>query len=1184
MIIKIVYFAYLIPNKWEPIVTEQLDALKKIDLYEKAQNIYISIISNDSELIKLKNLLSKKYSKIEIKNIYKENVYEYPGIKTLYQIAEDDDNICILYFHSKGMTSNQHQTREYLFKYTIENYMEGINEFKKNNNLDVVCAIPHINGFAYFNFFWVRSSYVRNYCSRPEISDNRYIWEVWIGNEFSRKKNIITYSPIIKYNQVKSTDEVWTIPENMINNKINNDKVNNDNNDNIKTLNVSFDEQFNVTVIKDTKIKESLNNKKEPLINKKEPLINNNKEPLINNNKEPLINKKEPLINKKEPLINNKKEPLINNKKEPLINNKKEPLINNKKEPLINNKEPLINNKKEPLINKKEIKINDSNLNNNNLSNINPYSIYEKNKNQNMYVLDLGADIGHNTYILSKRFKKVIALETENLTIINENIKKFNLRNIIICNKQLVNIKKNLETNITIKELVYNYIYSINEKLGFINCDLKGLEEDIIEDLYHIAFINKCKIFIKFNFDKWQNPDINRYNYLFNYFIYNKLLNNEFILFEPNYFNNLQLIKNNMSIMIISYNQYTYVSNMVKQLEKYTTDIVIVDNNSTYQPLLNYYNNEFKYTLLKMNKNIGHKVYESEFVNYIFGNIFIITDPDLRFNSKLPNNFINEMVKVSNEYKAGRVGFALLIDTPDIREELTYAGVPLKIWEGRFWQSKMHHPTLELYNAAIDTTFCLLNTIHNIHGLSIRVGGLYTCKHLPWHKNYYKELLDDEYDQYLINNVSTNFWYDDNKKKIEPSNVKQTVKPIIKPDKNLKNKLLIKSVIKQDDIIEDKIKDKIEDKIKNNQVIKPIIKPIIKLDNKVDNKVDNKEDNLANNQNYKFLFDDWIINKIKDKLNNAINISYYNDDFNDYFNQIITTKYKIVNFINSNNEITFKQFIYEELFLKQNNKSIKFINLNYDGHEELILEDILYYCYINNVTIYIQFNINKWIDKNINRYNYLFQNFDCYENNEIISNLSLINKSKILFILKKNIINLNNIYKKNIPAVIIAYNNLNSIKKIIIQLEKYTNDIIIIDNNSTCLKLLSFYKDEYKYTLFKQNKNYGYNIHKKPFINTFIGPTYLLTEVLVEFNKQLPDNFIDQFIDILNYFQAESVGFAINNNYQVNDNESKNWIYKLLYKNYDIYLVNNNINTFSLINKNNNGGNYRIGGNFIGYL
>ena len=86
------------------------------------------------------------------------------------------------------MTSNQRKTRQYIFKHTIENYKERIREFIKNKDLDVVCAIPHINGFAFFNFFWVRSSYVRNYCSYPEITTDRYVWEEWIGTEFSRKK------------------------------------------------------------------------------------------------------------------------------------------------------------------------------------------------------------------------------------------------------------------------------------------------------------------------------------------------------------------------------------------------------------------------------------------------------------------------------------------------------------------------------------------------------------------------------------------------------------------------------------------------------------------------------------------------------------------------------------------------------------------------------------------------------------------------------------------------------------------------------------------------------------------------------------------------------------------------------------------------------------------------------------
>ena len=308
-----------------------------------------------------------------------------------------------------------------------------------------------------------------------------------------------------------------------------------------------------------------------------------------------------------------------------------------------------------------------------------------------------------------------------------------------------------------------------------------------------------------------------------------------------------------------------------------------------------------------------------------------------------------------------------------------------------------------------------------------------------------------------------------------------------------------------------------------------------------------------------------------------LNISYYNENYNNHFNQIIKPKYKIVNIINLPNEITFKQYIYEELYLYEDlhssKKIIKFINLNYNGDEELILEDILYYSYINNINICINFNINRWIDKNINRFNYLFINFDCYENNEIISNLSLINNSKILFILKKNINKINNIYKKNMSILIIAHNNLITIKNIISQIEHYTNDIIIIDNNSTCSKLLSYYNNEYNYTLFKQNKNYGYDVYKKAFINNLIGPIFLLTDSELNLNNKLNINFIDHFIDILKYFNADSIGFALD---KQSPNDSKNWIYKLIYKNYDIYLVKNNNNTCSLINKNNTGGNFRV--------
>ena len=201
--IKIVYFAYLVPDAWFGIVTEQLDNLQNLKLYENASNIYISVIADDIEFGKLKELIKSKYQKLEIINHYHENVYEYPGIKAIYDLADaNDDNTILLYFHSKGMTSHAHHQRIILFNKTIKPYEEIITEFQNNKDLDISCILPHPAGFAYFNFFWVRSSYVKKYLCEPIITTDRFYWEVWLGNPFSTKEKIITYSPILKYDTI----------------------------------------------------------------------------------------------------------------------------------------------------------------------------------------------------------------------------------------------------------------------------------------------------------------------------------------------------------------------------------------------------------------------------------------------------------------------------------------------------------------------------------------------------------------------------------------------------------------------------------------------------------------------------------------------------------------------------------------------------------------------------------------------------------------------------------------------------------------------------------------------------------------------------------------------------------------------------------------------------------------------
>ncbi len=407
-------------------------------------------------------------------------------------------------------------------------------------------------------------------------------------------------------------------------------------------------------------------------------------------------------------------------------------------------------------------------------------------------VLNIGAWIGTTTICLSKKFHHVIAVETDHVSLecLRNNLHASDCNNVTICNKPVKDINDSITQSITIKQLIYDYVYTntnINtHKISLIKCDIKGGEEDVLEDILHFAYYNQCKVYMSFHHDWWKSKKINDFHYLFKYFniktTYNsdELLKNPCEYIQQNPFGSLLfepieagiLIKNNITSVIIGYNQLTYIRNMVKQLEKYTTDIVIIDNNSNYQPLLDYYKNDFKYTLLRQASNKGYTVYVDNNIQKLVGDCYVLTDPDLEFNTKLPDNFIHTLIDISHYFKAYKVGFALLIDAPDIRTDVKMHGRSVQEWEKAFWKTPLVYPadpSIELYNAAIDTTYCFINKRNkyncsneftcNKHDKStyIRVAGDYTCKHIPWHKNFQLNLPPGEFESYMSNNLSTNW-------------------------------------------------------------------------------------------------------------------------------------------------------------------------------------------------------------------------------------------------------------------------------------------------------------------------------------------------------------------------------------------------------------------------------------------
>jgi len=211
-------------------------------------------------------------------------------------------------------------------------------------------------------------------------------------------------------------------------------------------------------------------------------------------------------------------------------------------------------------------------------------------------------------------------------------------------------------------------------------------------------------------------------------------------------------------VVIIVYNQYTYVRDMVNQLDQMKS-IIILDNASTFQPLLDYYKT-VKARVYHMNVNYGHRVWQRPEIQAMLPEKFIITDPDLRLNPNMPVNYESVLEGLSEQFKSPRTGLAISLDGP-LRTDVKLNNQTIAQWEARFW----HHPMLvngqQTYFADLDTTFCLINkkysNMERAWEPGIRVAGDFTCIHRPWMVGWENELMPGEMEAYMAGNTSTNW-------------------------------------------------------------------------------------------------------------------------------------------------------------------------------------------------------------------------------------------------------------------------------------------------------------------------------------------------------------------------------------------------------------------------------------------
>jgi hypothetical protein len=186
--------------------------------------------------------------------------------------------------------------------------------------------------------------------------------------------------------------------------------------------------------------------------------------------------------------------------------------------------------------------------------------------------------------------------------------------------------------------------------------------------------------------------------------------------------------------------------------------IVFIDNDSTYQPLLDYYE-KTPYQVLRLNRNVGHtSPWTLSIVRSLVPNDFyIVTDPDVIPVEECPKDFMKYFIGLHEQFlEYQKVGFGLNID--DLPDHYPLKDSVIE-WESQFWK---HSVAPEVYEAGVDTTFALYKpfTYNYMLHPSLRTGKPYTARHLPWYANPAEITEEEKYYRFRANS-SISSWNTD---------------------------------------------------------------------------------------------------------------------------------------------------------------------------------------------------------------------------------------------------------------------------------------------------------------------------------------------------------------------------------------------------------------------------------------
>jgi len=199
-------------------------------------------------------------------------------------------------------------------------------------------------------------------------------------------------------------------------------------------------------------------------------------------------------------------------------------------------------------------------------------------------------------------------------------------------------------------------------------------------------------------------------------------------------------------VFIVSYNRLTTLKGMLEYFAQIPElKPIVIDNASTYPPLLEFFERDRSFELIRLTNNIGPwSCFTRNFhLGFPSSNYFAFSDCDLDL-SGVPLDVIRKMKQGLKQHPE-RIKVGISLEINDLPKHDIHRYHFIQGSEKICWQKKLG----EYWDVNVDTTFALYRNVPQVYKItdSLRLDRPYTGRHVPWYND--PANLDEEERYYL---------------------------------------------------------------------------------------------------------------------------------------------------------------------------------------------------------------------------------------------------------------------------------------------------------------------------------------------------------------------------------------------------------------------------------------------------